>query len=149
MSSAYHENSHPKLGLVSAMGKLLIYDLRNTDIAICESDIGKFVDIGSHVEDAKIQLPVMNFSPDDVSQVSLSGFDENIYIYDVSCTGMFKTIFVHDGHARQSDQVRCCVTSHLWYKENIVISASDNCGLHCWQFIPDVLSWPFVVGCKL
>jgi hypothetical protein len=140
LSSAYHENSNPKLGLLSALGKLLIYDLRNTDIAICESDIGKLIDVGSRVEDSKSQPPVMNFSPDDVSQVSLSGFDENVYIYDVSCTDKFKTIFVHDGHARQSDQVSCCVTSHLWYKENIVISASDNSWLHCWQFIPDALS---------
>lgn len=66
MSSANCENSNPKLGLLSAMGKLLIYDLRNTDIAMCESDIGKFIDIGSRTEDANSRPPVMNFSPDDV-----------------------------------------------------------------------------------
>ncbi|XP_023708078.1 WD repeat-containing protein 73 isoform X3 [Cryptotermes secundus] len=139
-SSANGENSNPKLGLLSAMGKLLIYDIRNTDIAMCESDIGKFIDIASRAENANGRLPVMNFSPDDMNRVSLSGFDENVYIYDASCTETFKTIFVHDGHVRQSDQLSCCVTSHMWYKENIVISASDNCWLHCWQFIPDALS---------
>lgn len=140
LSSANGENSNPKLGLVSAMGKLLIYDIRNTDTAMCESDIGKFIDIGSHAENANDRPPVMNFSPDDLNRVSLSGFDENVYIYDVSCTETFKTIFVHDGHVKQSEEVSCCVTSHIWYKENIVISASDNSWLHCWQFIPDALS---------
>lgn len=140
LASANGESSNPKLGIVSTMGKLLIYDLRNTDIATCESDIGKFIDIGSRAEDANSQPPVMNFSPDDVNRVSVSGFDENVYIYDVSCTETFKTLFVHDGHVKQSNQVNCCVTSHIWYKENIVISASDNSWLHCWQFIPDTLS---------
>jgi WD40 repeat protein len=140
LSSANDENSNPKLGLVSAMGKLLIYDLRNTGVPMCESDVGKFIDIRPHAEDPSNRPPVMNFSPDDESRVSVSGFDENVYIYDVSCTEMFKTVFVHDGHIKQSDQVSCCVTSHIWYKENIVISASDNSWLHCWQFIPDALS---------
>jgi hypothetical protein len=140
LSSAYRENSNPKLGLLSATGKLLIYDLRNTDIAMCESEIGKFIDVGSQAEEANSRPPVMNFCPDDVSRVSLSGFDENVYIYDVSCTEMFKTVFVHDGHVKLSDQASCCVTSHIWYKENIVISAADDRWLHCWQFIPDAIS---------
>lgn len=122
------------------MGKLLIYDLRNTGVALCESDIGKVIDIYSHAGDPNSRLPVMNFSPDDETRVSLSGFDGNVYIYNVSCAEKFKKIFVHDGHIRQSDGVNCCVTSHTWYQENIVISASDNSWLHCWQFIPDALS---------
>jgi WD40 repeat protein len=139
-SSAHDGVSNPKVAIASAMGKLLIYDLRNTGVAVCESDTGKVIDIHSHTGDPNSRLPVMNFSPDDENQVSLSGFDGNVYVYNVSCTEKFKTVFVHDGHIKQSDGVNCCVTSHMWYRENIVISASDNSWLHCWQFIPDTLS---------
>lgn len=140
LSAANGGNSTQKLGIVSTMGKLLIYDLRNTGVAMCESDIGKVIDNQPHTEDLNIHLPVMDFCPEDETQISLSGFDENVYIYDVSCTEKFKTIFVHDGHMKQSNEVNCCVTSHTWYRENIVISASDSSWLHCWQFIPDKLS---------
>jgi WD40 repeat protein len=139
-SSAYGGISNPKLGIASTMGRLLIYDLRNTGVAICESDIGKITDTHSYAEDPNIRLPVMNFSPDDETRVSLSGFDENVYVYNVSCTEEFKTIFIHDGHIKQSNGMNCYVTSHTWYRENIVISASDNRWLHCWQFVPDSLS---------
>lgn len=122
------------------MGDLVIYDLRNTSVAVCESNIGKVIDIQSHTGDFYSQVPVINFSPDDETQVSSSGFDGNVYVYNVSCTEKFKTVFVHDGHIKQSDGVNCRVTSHMWYQENIVISAADNSWLHCWQFIPDALS---------
>jgi WD40 repeat protein len=139
LSWASSGNSNSKLGLVSTMGKLIMYDLRNTDVAVCEADIGRVIGIQPSTEDPNSCVPVISFSPDVETQVSLSGFDENVYIYDVSCTEKFKTIFVHDGHLKQSGQVNCYVTSHIWYKENTVISASDNSGLHCWQFIPDAL----------
>jgi WD40 repeat protein len=139
LSCAGSGNSNVKLGLASNMGKLIIYDLRNSDVAMCEANIGKVIGIQPCTEDHNNYLPVINFSPDVGTQVSLSGFDENVYIYDVSCSEKFKTVFVHDGHLKQSSQVNCRVTSHIWYKENTVISASDNSGLHCWQFIPDVL----------
>jgi WD40 repeat protein len=139
LSWASSGNINSKLGLASTMGKLIIYDLRNTDIAVCEADIGRVTGIQPCTDNPNSHLPVINFSPDVETQVSLSGFDEHVYIYDVSCTEKFKTIFVHDGHLKQSGQVKCCVTSHIWYKENTVISASDNSGLHCWQFIPDAL----------
>lgn len=132
-------NSNLQLGLASSMGKLLIYDLRNTDVAVCEADIGRDIGIQPCTEDPNSCLPVLNFSPDVESQVSLSGFDGKVYIYDVSCTEKFKTIFVHDGHVKLSGEVHCGVTSHIWHKENTVISASDNGGLHCWQFVPDTL----------
>lgn len=132
-------NSKLKLGLASSMGKLLTYDLRNTDVAVCEADIGRVIAVQSSTEDPNSRLPVLNFSPDVETQVSLSGFDGNVCIYDVSCTEKFKTIFVHDGHVKLSGEVLTGVTSHIWYKENTVISASDNGRLHCWQFVPDAL----------
>ena len=139
LSWAGSGNSNLKLGLASSKGKLLIYDMRNTDVAVCESDTGRVIDIQPCPEDLNSCLPVLNFSPDVETQVSLSGFDGNVCIYDVSCTEKFKTIFVHDGHVKLSGEVLCSVTSHIWYKENTVISASDNGGLHCWQFVPDAL----------
>ncbi|XP_021915907.1 WD repeat-containing protein 73-like isoform X3 [Zootermopsis nevadensis] len=140
LSSAHGGVNNPKLGIASTMGDLVIYDLRNTSVAVCESNIGKVIDIQSHTGDFYSQVPVINFSPDDETQVSSSGFDGNVYVYNVSCTEKFKTVFVHDGHIKQSDGVNCRVTSHMWYQENIVISAADNSWLHCWQFIPDALS---------
>ncbi|XP_069673854.1 WD repeat-containing protein 73-like [Periplaneta americana] len=139
-NSAYGNvgNSDSKLGLVSTFGNILICDLRNLSEPICDVDIGKIINPHPQGQEFDLQLPLLNFSPDNSGEVSLSGFDENVYIYNTSSSDKFKTIFVHDGHKRQSNSATSChVTSHAWYRENIMISASENSSLHCWQFIPN------------
>ncbi|PSN42420.1 hypothetical protein C0J52_11735 [Blattella germanica] len=124
-------NDSTKLGILSSQGKLVIYDLRTSESPLCRADIGK---VCSQEETV---VPTLNFS-DDSSNISLSGFDDKVYVFNVSSTDQFKCTFVHDGHKQQNTSgANCFVTCHTWYKENIVLSASENNSLHCWQFIPN------------
>ena len=124
------------LGLLSRQGKLVIYDVKNPQTSLCSHDLG-----GVCTEN-NLAVPQLNFSPDCSSVVSVSGFDDKVYIFNVSNGDQLKTVFVHDGHRHH----RGCgedgfVTCHLWYKNNTVISSSRNNSLQCWQFPPQAL-WP-------
>lgn len=120
-------NNAAALGLLSRMGKLVLYDIRKSETPSHSCDIGKICN----------SVPTLKLSPDNSHVVSVSGFDDNVYIFNISHDGHLSTVFVHDGHKHHSGCVRdTSVTCHLWYRDSTIISAALNKSLQCWQFIP-------------
>nr|CAD7432805.1 unnamed protein product [Timema monikensis] len=119
--------SDSKLGLLSTHGRLLLYDMRNTDSAFCDIQLEKRTQQRDEI--------CLRFSPDSLLRLSVTGFDENVYIYEIDLPNNLKTVFTHDGHSKQKSSVgNTSVISHLWWRDNLVISAATNNSLHCWRF---------------
>ncbi|XP_067009099.1 WD repeat-containing protein 73 [Anabrus simplex] len=118
-----------KLALVSSLGTVIIYDLRNIQEPVCKGNI----DHNMNGSNPPYLLPIcVKFCPTKTSTVSVSGLDENVYVCDVTFPEL-KTIFVHDGHCKHRTANSTLTVSHLWY-EDVIISASENTSVHCWQF---------------
>nr|CAD7460736.1 unnamed protein product [Timema tahoe] len=119
--------SDSKLGLLSTHGRLLVYDTRNTDCAFCDIQLEKRTQHRDEI--------CLRFSPDSLLRLSVTGFDENVYVYEIDLPDNLKTVFTHDGHSKQKSSVgNTSVISHLWWRDDIIISAANNNSLHCWQF---------------
>nr|CAD7200880.1 unnamed protein product [Timema douglasi] len=119
--------SNSKLGLLSTQGRLLLYDMRNTNSAFCDKQLEKRT---QHCDEI-----CLRFSPDSLLRLSVTGFDENVYVYEIDLPDNLKTVFTHDGHSKQKSSVgNTSVISHLWWRDNLVISAATNNSLHCWRF---------------
>ncbi|KAJ9593747.1 hypothetical protein L9F63_014720 [Diploptera punctata] len=120
-------NNVSRVGKISSSGKLIVHDLRHTQVPSSSYDLGKVSE----------DLPSLKFSPESCDVVSMSGFDDKVYVYDVSCGHEPNPVFVHDGHKHHSGcEGDNSVTCHTWYRDNTIISAAMNSSLHCWQFIP-------------
>lgn len=73
----------------------------------------------------------VKFDPNNHKIVSISGFDSNVYIFDLSQN--MKEIFKHDGHPRTEDCKKdTLVTDHLWYPKQFIMSGALNNSLNCW-----------------
>ncbi|CAG2067261.1 unnamed protein product, partial [Timema podura] len=104
--------SDSKLGLLSTHGRLLVYDTRNTDCAFCDIQLEKRTQHRDEI--------CLRFSPDSLLRLSVTGFDENVYVYEIDLPDNLKTVFTHDGHSKQKSSVgNTSVISHLWWRDDI------------------------------
>uniref|UniRef100_A0A1B6CEM9 WD repeat-containing protein 89 n=1 Tax=Clastoptera arizonana TaxID=38151 RepID=A0A1B6CEM9_9HEMI len=77
----------------------------------------------------------VNFSPRDTNIISVSGFDSNVHVYDISNNPI--EVFVHEGHGNvEGCESNTVVTSHSWFghEENYLISSAKNKTIQCWQY---------------
>ncbi|XP_049800572.1 WD repeat-containing protein 73-like isoform X1 [Schistocerca nitens] len=118
------------VGLLSNTGNITIFDIRNNRAALCNDNVFNNRKIRTSVCNSQIHL---RFSTISVNSISVSGFDDNIYVYELLKTGGLSLRFMHDGHRKTSVRKRFNTTDHLWYGK-IILSASEDKSLHCWQF---------------
>lgn len=119
----------PKVIVVSNTGCVIVFDIRNWNTPILQSKLNVV-----HKSDKDINLCVQ-FKHSDSNFISLSGFNGNVYVFDISDTP--KEIFVHDGHRHvEGCDSNTFTRSHAWltHQENYLISAAFNRTVQCWQY---------------
>ncbi|XP_024220119.1 uncharacterized protein [Halyomorpha halys] len=124
---SYIQNSNPSNNIcfLSQSGVFKTYDLRDSSKPLMKHNLN----LSTTDDNLKVK-----FDPNNNNIVSISGFDSNIYIFDISQN--MKEIFKHDGHSRTEDCKKyTSVTDHLWYPTQFIMSGALNNSLNCW--IPD------------
>lgn len=121
------ENSTKSLiGMVSNQGCLKLYDSRNLQVPSVN------VDLGIKTLNTSVQLKL---KPSNDCSVSVSGFDGNVYVYQLLSEP--ELVFAHDGHRHvEGFDSQTTTTSHLWFPhiDNLVISSASNGTIQSWQF---------------
>lgn len=120
---SFYRSSEPSKNIyfISKSGLFKFYDLRNLSSPIL-----------------KLQLPYstandrlkISFNPDIEDLISISGFDDNVYLFKVN---NMSELFRHDGHSRTESCTKgSYVTDHFWYTDEYVISSALNNSINCW-----------------
>lgn len=120
-----NSKSSNNIYFLSQSGVFKTYDLRCTSRPLMKHNLN----LSTKEDNLKVK-----FDPNNHNTVSISGFDSNVYIFDLSQN--MKEIFKHDGHSRTEDcKKNTLVTDHLWYPQQYIMSGALNNSLNCW--IPD------------
>lgn len=122
------------LGLISKDGNLKIFDLRKPKDCIHETNI--FISLELKKKRINSTNIFLRFSPLKSNVVSISGFDENVYVCEMISDKDLNLLFKHDGHKNHTFGRNLYTTDHIWYGKSI-ISASENKTLQCWQYVQE------------
>lgn len=107
---------------MSKNGKIKIFDLRNLS-----NSLNYEIQL-STMKDDQLKL---RFNPDNKDVISVSGFDDSIYLYNIK--NQMTEIFRHDGHSQtELCERETIVSDHFWYDDEFVISCALNNSLNCW-----------------
>lgn len=112
--------------MVSNQGCMKLYDTRNLQVPSVN------VDLGIKTLNTSVQL---RLKPSNDGSVSVSGFDGNVYVYQLLSEP--ELVFAHDGHRHvEGFNSQTTTTSHLWFPhiDNLVISSASNGTIQSWQF---------------
>ncbi|XP_046672575.1 WD repeat-containing protein 73-like [Homalodisca vitripennis] len=131
-SKQFTSVDHPVcFGMVSTNGTLNVYDSRNWTTPCASKNLG----LSSPALTKNKPTLQLKFKPANKNWVSVSGFDANIYIYDL--TAPLDSVFVHNGHKYvEGFNPETITTSHAWFPsiDDLIISGADNGTIQSWQF---------------
>ncbi|XP_014663284.1 PREDICTED: WD repeat-containing protein 73-like [Priapulus caudatus] len=137
---------------LSSGGRLLCTDARRVNGTYWEADLAmSCAQTWQHL--------CMQASPATPGVVSVSGFDSNVRLYDLSasptesqsqeaqqprdeerCRSAARPMFVHDGHSACANTdaaaTAVAVTTHAWHPEqtNLILSSASDGSLHAWEW---------------
>ena len=117
----------------SSNGDFLVYDARKPSCPAIEARYN----FGGSNSNAATNVR-MNVCPANTSIFSVCGFDQNLYVCEVS-HNTINILFTHDGHSYSVEEAKpdVCTTCCLWLpfiSENTLISCANDSSVQCWQF---------------
>ncbi|CAG2192020.1 unnamed protein product [Mytilus edulis] len=124
---------------LSSAGSVVISDVRNgSDKILQEMNTQK----QSKTKHTEISIKA---SPQQKQNISLSGFDGNVYIYDTQKSpvqefgySFTEPIFNHQGHVKNCSDQSDIINSlaHLWHpwKPDLIMSSGSEGSLHAWEY---------------